>query len=255
MDSALQTWREWQQPPRQKPNVVETLSGGHSHKSYRVSDGEQQRVIRLENPASRKLALPRDTEIEIQTLAAKQGLAANIVYIGDNFLVSDYLTGEHWPENPSEQNLQQLGSALRKLHQLAVSDHSFDMASHIGNYWQQLMEKSSPIPEELAQSKPAIEKLLKQFKADSDPVVCHQDLHPGNLLITTTGIKFLDWEYAANNDRYFDLACLCENFSLSDSQRHSLFNHYGLLNIDHHKLQNQRSIARHLESLWWALQA
>jgi thiamine kinase-like enzyme len=35
-------------------------------------------------------------------------------------------------------------------------------------------------------------------------------------------VKFIDWEYAGVNDRYFDLACVCVEFSL-DAQMQGLF--------------------------------
>jgi len=44
-------------------------------------------------------------------------------------------------------------------------------------------------------------------------VLCHNDLNPQNIFFSDD-VKFIDWEYAGVNDRYFDLACVCVEFGL-----------------------------------------
>jgi thiamine kinase-like enzyme len=45
-------------------------------------------------------------------------------------------------------------------------------------------------------------------------VLCHNDLNSQNIFFSKD-IKFIDWEYAGVNDRYFDLACVCVEFGLN----------------------------------------
>jgi len=45
--------------------------------------------------------------------------------------------------------------------------------------------------------------------------LCHNDLNPRNVLFTEK-IQLIDWEDAAVNDRYFDLASVCVEFNLDE---------------------------------------
>jgi thiamine kinase-like enzyme len=260
LKAALSTWPTWEAPFKEAPSLIEKLSGGLSHHSYRISDGQQLRVLRLENPESRSLAFGRQQEISAQQLAASHHLAAHIYFIGDHFLVTDYLIGSHWPAAPSTQQLQWLGRALKQLHQLPIDNldeysgaiKPFDMATHIEAYWQKLTQAPPP----LQALRPLAERLVTQLaQIFSPPVLCHHDLHPSNILINDHSIKFLDWEYAAINDRYFDLASLME-YCLPDSKAFKGFNTaYGLDNIDWPRLTLQRFLVRYLECLWLLIQA
>lgn len=60
----------------------------------------------------------------------------------------------------------------------------------------------------------------------SRPVLCHNDLNPGNIL--HRGRWVVDWEYAAFGDPAFDIATACRAFDLSLQQRNSLLKEYHL---------------------------
>ncbi len=37
----------------------------------------------------------------------------------------------------------------------------------------------------------------------------HMDVHAGNLIVTTDGLRLIDWEYAADGDVALELAAIC----------------------------------------------
>lgn len=47
---------------------------------------------------------------------------------------------------------------------------------------------------------------------------CHNDLNPWNLLVTSQGVRTLDWESAGDNDPLFDLVGLTYGFRFDDLQ-------------------------------------
>jgi thiamine kinase-like enzyme len=54
---------------------------------------------------------------------------------------------------------------------------------------------------------------------------CHNDLVAENI-IATPDIRFLDWEYACDNDPLFDLAVIVAHHGLSDGQARVLLDAY-----------------------------
>jgi len=67
--------------------------------------------------------------------------------------------------------------------------------------------------------------LEKSAEVGKDLVLCHNDLNHKNILFSDT-IKFIDWEFASMNDRYFDLAAICIEFKLSPREEGVFMNAY-----------------------------
>ena len=55
--------------------------------------------------------------------------------------------------------------------------------------------------------------------------LCHNDLVVSNI-INTPDTRFLDWEYACDNDPFFDLATVVAHHQLDDAQRDRLLDAY-----------------------------
>ncbi|KZN69101.1 phosphotransferase [Pseudoalteromonas luteoviolacea] len=71
------------------------------------------------------------------------------------------------------------------------------------------------------------DKLNRQFSQwPHDIRYCHNDLVKDNVLQTSKGIYFIDFEYAQYNDLYFDLAALSCSFELTRSQQKTLLDTY-----------------------------
>ncbi len=80
---------------------------------------------------------------------------------------------------------------------------------------------------------------------------CHNDLVAENI-VSANGVKFLDFEYASDNDPLFDLAVIVEHHSLSDSAERKLLDAYfGTEASDRHReLAAQRRVYAALSWLW-----
>jgi thiamine kinase-like enzyme len=86
-------------------------------------------------------------------------------------------------------------------------------------------------------------------------VPCHNDLIASNLLDDGQQLWAIDWEYAGNNDPFFDLATLVANWRLSRHQQSQLIEAYQgqCLPVDLAHLDHCRAAYHWLELLWLAL--
>jgi len=125
--------------------------------------------------------IDRELEWRVQHLAYAQGITAEpLVFDRENgLMVFAFLEGEH--KSKLELNeLRLLAQTLRKLHSITID--------------------AKPIV--LQTDTSSVDNYPKEY------VLCHNDLNPQNIFFSDD-VKFIDWEYAGVNDRYFDLACVC----------------------------------------------
>ena len=87
---------------------------------------------------------------------------------------------------------------------------------------------------------------------DDDPVLCHNDLNPQNILWKHYTPILLDWEYAGSNDRYFDLACVVVEFELNRAESRYFLDTYFQSDLwDQKKLIAYIHIYHEVCAKWW----
>jgi len=138
--------------------------------------------------------IDREFDWKVQNLAYTQGITAEpLVFDAEHgFMVFEFIEGEH-KSKLDENELKLLAHTLQKLHSITID--------------------AKPIKIETDTSR--VECYPKEY------VLCHNDLNPQNIFFSND-VKFIDWEYAGVNDRYFDLACVCVEFGL-DEQMQEVF--------------------------------
>lgn len=151
--------------------------------------------------------IDRKFEYEVQGLAYKEGITAEpLIYDETNgFMLFEFVEGEH-RTLLNKDDLKDLAHTLQKLHNIKLDTKPVDI--HLENETDDIIKAFE-----------TIEKYKKEY------VLCHNDLNPQNLL-WSKDVKFIDWEYAGMNDRYFDLACVCVEFGLEDEMREIFLNAY-----------------------------
>ena len=142
--------------------------------------------------------IDRAFEWRVQNLAYVQGITAEpLVFDRENgFMVFEFLEGEHKSKLELGE-LKLLAQTLQKLHSINID--------------------AKPI--ELQIDTSIVECYPKEY------VLCHNDLNPQNIFFSDT-VKFIDWEYAGMNDRYFDLACVCVEFGLDNEMQEVFLEDY-----------------------------
>jgi len=138
--------------------------------------------------------IDRAFEWKVQNLAYAQGITSEpLVFDREyGFMVFEFLEGEH-KIKLDENELKLLAQTLQKLHSINID--------------------VKPIALQIDTS------IVKCYPKEY--VLCHNDLNPQNIFFSDE-LKFIDWEYAGTNDRYFDLACVCVEFGL-DGEMQEIF--------------------------------
>jgi len=174
---------------------------GYCNENYLIHSEEKKYILRkfIRTDVDRKL------EFEIQKLAFEKGIASEPLLLDEeNALgLSAYVEGIH-KESLEKKDLHRFAEVLKKVHTLTIERDPLQL--------EPLLETRSKAVEDAFET-------LKNFP--SEWVLCHNDLNPRNVLFSKT-IQLIDWEDAAVNDRYFDLASVCVEFNL-DQEKEAYF--------------------------------
>ncbi len=162
----------------------------------------------------------RRTEAQIQMRAAEEGLANRVLLATDTVYMTEYVEGVVWSLDCLEvdANLEQLARALRRLHSLPLTGRTFDAVGAAKDYARKIEDRD--------QAK--ISDCLARIAASPLPpnlCFCHNDLVVANI-INVPETRFLDWEYACDNDPFFDLATVAAHHGMTPVQVGTLLDAY-----------------------------
>jgi len=223
-------------------------SGGLSNRVWLVEVGDRKAVLKIDEYPRSSPFSTRAAEAQIQAQAQKAGLAGAVLFTSDTVYMSEYVDGTVWSDDSldSTENLHQLAAALRRLHALPLTGRAFDAASAASDYAGHISDAD---PEKVRACLRTIDAMPMPQKLRC----CHNDLVAANI-ISTPDIRFLDWEYACDNDPLFDLATVVAHHNLSPARSDYLLNAY--FNGDGQRWRE--SLKRHVElydALLWLWEA
>lgn len=208
IETILNQYDSWQltEPLLAPPEIVTHLTRGTTHRAVKVcgptASGSRCFVIRYASRDPATLAMPPEHERRVMQQAYSMGLAPRLVHWYDNarVTVSEFIDGHMDTPEPAL-----LGQTLRRIHGLPIKADPISLSNHLQRYTSHAIERGVA-PEQLID--PNFEPLARAISLleSSAPVLCHNDLGRGNLIITGEQAVVIDWEYAAMGNRYFDLA-------------------------------------------------
>jgi len=198
----------------------ERLECGQTLNSWIIDAGDRKAVLKIDDAPRKGPFNTRQAEAQIQTTAARQGLANQVLYVTDTVLITEYVDGVIWSLDCLEDstNIEQLAIALRRLHSLPLTGRTFDAAGAAREYASRITNRDEE----------KIRDCLRKIEAGPLPpnlCCCHNDLVVANIL-NTPATRFLDWEYACDNDPFFDLATIVAHHGLSEAQCTTLLDAY-----------------------------
>ena len=181
-------------------------SHGHTHRLFRIDTDKGAFALRCGRES-----MPTMREARIQCAAASLKLAPDIVWQDARCQVMPWIEGTHLLSLDTP-HLDALVDALRRLHRdVPCEGKPYDMAALVVSRDAEIvnaLETLSRLPHTIA--------------------MCHHDLNPHNIIWQGTCSWFIDFEYAAPNDVCFDLASVCVEFGLNETQqRHMLRRYFG----------------------------
>jgi aminoglycoside phosphotransferase (APT) family kinase protein len=180
---------------------------------YRVETGGRVFVLKISNDSEPLGSWRRKRDI--QQLAANAGLAPRIVHVDESrrAVVSDFVVDRSFFAvygNPSTRDvaLAQLGRTLRRVHELPLPSDAAttDPRAILAGMWSAL-DATGALPTFVGDA------VRRELATDAPPcgratVLSHNDVNPTNLVYDGENFLLLDWDVAAPNDRFYDLAAI-----------------------------------------------
>ena len=213
-DAVLAELPEWEGA------TYERLKGGQTNRTWLVAAGQRKAVLKIDDVPRRAPYNTRPNEQLIQDRAAESGLATPTIRCTETTCMTEYMEGAVWSAEDlqNDENLKLLGQALRRLHSLPLTGRTFDAKRAARLY-------ANAIPDPDAELLRSSLRVVDAMPAPQNLCFCQNDLVAGNI-IATPEIRFLDWEYACDNDPFFDLATIVAHHGLSPERRNSLLDAY-----------------------------
>lgn len=200
------------------------LDGGITNRNYRVTFGDREVVVRLPGKDTELLGISRLAEVQANSAAAQLGLAPAVVAADEECLVTEYVAAQ--PSDPATLDIEAVALALRTFHgsevQLPVR---FWVPELLDSYAEIVRRRAGSLPEQYEPARDLVGRIAGAMPL-TDPVPCHNDLLPGNVLRTGHGVTLVDWEYAGMGHRFFDLGNLAVNCQFDDAAEVRLLTAY-----------------------------
>lgn len=224
------------------------LSDGLTNSTWLVSVAGRRAVLKVDTAPRSAPYNDRLAEKDIQMSAACAGLANAVLYAEECVYLTEYIDGNVWLPSclDKNDNLEMLARSLRKLHSLPLTRRSFDAVDAARRYSGKIDVGKPDIAEHCL-------NIVKKMHAPQNLCCCHNDLVAANI-ITTPEVRFLDWEYACDNDPFFDLATVVAHHELTSSRADFLLDLYfdGDGERWRKKLEQQMTLYNALTWLWYA---
>ena len=214
----------WQGTP-----AIETLHGGLSNQSFKVTDRTGSYVVRLgrDYPFHH---VSRVREVMTTRAAHVAGFAPEVVHDEPGMMVSRYIEAQTYGAGDISANLDRIARMIRSFHETMAEHVSgagfmFWVFHVVRDYARKLTEADSARSSDLA-GYLEIATRLEAVQIPQPIIFGHHDLLPANLLDDGDRLWLIDFEYAGFGTAMFDLAGLASNASLGPAQSEALLGAY-----------------------------
>ena len=205
---------------------------GFSNENYSFYANKQRYLLRKFILQDRD----RTLEYEVQKLAYQHDLAAQpyCLNLEEGFMVCAYLDGKH-SSRLTRAEIAMSVQQLKRLHALKIDQQPLVLKNNFSVLTQELKKAFDVID-----------------NASVETVLCHNDLNPLNCIFSKKSIKFIDWEFAGMNDRYFDLASFSVEFQFTVvDEAYMLASYFGMQGWDKKKLDAYKVIYKAMCKQWF----
>ncbi|HHU21256.1 MAG TPA: phosphotransferase family protein [Acholeplasma sp.] len=193
--------------------IEERLLGGMSNMTYVISVHDKLYTFRLPGPNAYHFV---DRHLEQKNLKIFESLniTNETVYFNceDGIKVSKYLDGKSLNlVEKSEYPLEDVAMLLKKIHTSklkAVND--YNPFGRLEQYEQLVLDLGHKLKPEYLKIKKEFLK-YKPFLDKQKKTIAHGDAQPSNFIITSRGLKVVDFEFSGNIDPIYDIACFGNN--------------------------------------------
>ena len=179
----------------------------------------------------------------------KSNLAPDVLFYDDQskIIISEEIDGEIFTGSEKREfMLSGLAKSLATLHSYRIDSFEHTFQDSLNFYREHISDdRGDRIFDK------ATELYSSLYDRDGIICVCHNDLHPENILIGKR-IQFIDWEYASLNLPSFDIAYVIEHFGLAEKEIMYFLSEYGFNHCDGglEALELARKLTRYTTLIW-----
>ena len=240
---------------------ISSLGGGLTNRNYRIDTSGESYVLRVSGRDTALLGIDRACEFACARAAADLGVGPEVVaslpehgVMVRRFVAGRVLTEEQ-VRDPNV--LKRVVSALRRYHEEPGGNGNFSPFKTVHRYHALAMERGVLFPENLTEALQRLARIEDELRTEDPPCPCHNDLLAANFIDDGTGVQIIDWEYAGQGDRFFDLGNLAVTCGFdSERERALLAFYFGTVQeADLRRLRLMRLASDMREAMWGFLQS
>ena len=212
---------------------ISPLSGGLTNRNFRVSDHSRQNfVVRIGRDLPEH-GVMRFNELAAARAAYAVGIAPQVVYAANGFMVSRFVAGEALTAARVREPrmLERIAALLRRCHRdipayLEGPALLFWVFQVIRGYLRFLATRGAASGQQALSTLASRAERLEHAVGAVNIVFGHNDLLAANLIDDGERLWLIDWDYAGFNSPLFDLANLATNSQLDASLETALLESY-----------------------------
>ncbi len=213
------------------PRTIEELSGGLTNQNLKVVTPTGEYVVRLARSDSSLLGIDRAAESYNTRAAQMSGAGAPFVdYRPDlGALVIGYVGGHSYVNDDLRVPgaLPRLAAVMRMLHRGPRFSTDFDMFVRQPTYLRTCVSRGFTIPDDYVSYGADFLRIQGALASRPLPTVpCNNDLLAGNIVDDGERLWLIDYDYAGNNDAYFELGNSWTECELEDDHLAELVTAY-----------------------------
>jgi thiamine kinase-like enzyme len=199
---AFGTWPEWRLALDQPPTIIRPLSSRKDNRHYLLNAGGFRLVLRINIGENNKPDVATEREYAILEAIDSKPFAPTVFYNdqGKDVLVTEFIEGYQWqPDDLSDTSKRDsLIELVSDIHAVKHQIPAFNYSDQLRRRWQKLLDSNEPFPMEALKMFRDLESALADLEATiTQPVLCHHDLTPGNIIADASGqLKVMNWTNA-----------------------------------------------------------
>jgi len=239
---------------------IEPLAG-MTNRNYRVTVEGADYVVRIPGEGTEEYVDRRSDE-QAARITSDLGVNAPLIHYDGGIQITRFIENGRAMSAELFKDLAAVRRAAVSFKTLHSSGQAFlnrfDEREVAREYLEILRQKNARLPDGYDRVQREADTIREALAASGGGLVsCHNDPAPENLVDTGERVYILDWEFAGNNDPYWDLADLSVETAFSEEQDHILLEAYlgrPPSKADYGRIVLQKSLAFLLWTLWGLLQ-
>jgi thiamine kinase-like enzyme len=144
----------------------------------------------------------------------EQGLNNNTIYldIETGYKIAEYIEGQPLSELNPLDYLQEAANVLHQVHDSQLkSEYDYDPLGRLALYEQHTKEYGHTHSDRYEELKARFLSFKDAYLNKERYTLSHGDSQISNFLKTKDELRLMDWEFAGNNDPFYDIACFGNN--------------------------------------------